>query len=116
MDTSNRMTTLTGVLEVLKERGYDNEFRPTPGGQIECISDGKVYDASHLSIIKTYRFEGDSNPSDSAILYLVEDSKGHIGYFINAYGAYSDYEGDKVDEMIRNMKVEDREDHLLYKE
>ncbi|ATL47948.1 hypothetical protein COR50_12645 [Chitinophaga caeni] len=110
------MTTLLGVLEVLKERGYDKEYKPVPGGHLECLANGNKYDPKNLHIIKTYRFEGDSNPSDAAILYLIENEKEEIGYLINAYGAYSDFDGDDFDEMIRNMPIEDREEHLIFKE
>lgn len=103
------MTTLSGVLEVLKERGYDTEFRLLEDGRLQNIGDNKIYDPGDLKIIRTYRFEGESNPSDSAVLYVLEHTTGHIGYIINAYGAYSDYEGDVFDDFIRKLPVEERE-------
>ena len=104
------MTTLSGVLAVLKERGFDTEFRLLEDGRIQSLaSDHAVYDASTLKIIRTYRFEGESNPSDSAVLYVLEHTGGSIGYIINAYGAYSDYEGDVFDDFIRQLPVEERE-------
>lgn len=104
------MTTLTGVLEVLKERGYDTEFRLLEDGRVQSLADHTaLYRAEDLKIIRTYRFEGESNPSDAAVLYLLEHTSGSIGYIINAYGAYSDYEGDVFDEFIKKLPMEERE-------
>ncbi len=103
------MTTLTGVLEILKERGYDKEFRLLEDGTLELMDNGRIYGAENLRIIRTYRFEGDSNPSDAAVLYLLESTDGQIGYIINAYGAYSDYDGDLFDDLIRKLPVEERD-------
>lgn len=103
------MTTLSGVLAVLKERGYDTEFRLLEDGRVQNLADKAVYGADSLKIIRTYRFEGDSNPSDSAVLYVLEHTSGLIGYIINAYGMYSDYEGDLFDVFIRKMPIEERD-------
>ena len=84
------MTTLSRVLEVLAERGYDNEFKFMEDGRLEYVNNGQLYDQEGLKIIRTYRFEGDSNPSDSAVLYLLENQYGLIGYIINAYGIQKD--------------------------
>ena len=108
--TPGGMTTLSGVMAVLKERGYDTEFRLLEDGRVQSMAgDESIFDAAALKIIRTYRFEGESNPSDSAVLYLLEHTSGRTGYIINAYGAYSDYEGDVFDDFIRKLPVEERE-------
>ncbi|MGX5817331.1 hypothetical protein ACWKWU_03995 [Chitinophaga lutea] len=110
MTTSPKgMTTLTGVLDVLKERGYDNEFLFQKDGSVKDSGNGQVYAGSELKIIRTYRFEGESNPSDAAVLYLLEHTSGAIGYIIDAYGMYSDFDGDAFGEFIRNVPVEERD-------
>ncbi len=109
--TPGGMTTLSGVMAVLKERGYDTEFRLLEDGTVQNANDDSApkLDVASLKIIRTYRFEGESNPSDSAVLYLLEHGSGQIGYIINAYGAYSDYEGDAFDDFIRKLPVEERD-------
>ncbi|MBO9155234.1 hypothetical protein ACFOTA_23695 [Chitinophaga sp. GCM10012297] len=107
--TPNGMTTLTGVMEVLKERGIDHELRLMKDGRLEDQDSRRIFSAEGMKIIRTYRFEGESNPSDSAVLYLLENADGFIGYIINAYGAYDDYEGDLFDNLIRNLPVDERE-------
>lgn len=107
------MTTLTAILEKLRVRKQDNEFQMLANGF--TAGNDKYYDAADLTIIKTYRFEGDSNPDDSSILYLIEASDGLIGYSLDAYGAYSNHD-EKYDEFIRAIKVEDRDEQILFSE
>ena len=49
----------------------------------------KEYQPSDLTITKSYRFEGDSNPDDMAVLYLIHANDGEKGMLIDAYGTYS---------------------------
>jgi hypothetical protein len=37
-----------------------------------------------------YRFEGESNPSDSSIVYALESSDGEKGTLVDGYGTSSD--------------------------
>lgn len=107
------MTTLTSVLEMLRIRKQDNEFQIADENFISPA--GKLYKPDDLSIIKTYRFEGDSNPSDSSILYLIEANDGLIGYSMDAYGAYSNHEDDYYDEFIRKIPVSERDEQEIFK-
>src|SRR5689334_12818217 len=61
------LTTLTSVLERLRVKKQDNEFKMTDEGF--TAGKGKHYDPADLKIIKTFRFEGESDPADSSILY-----------------------------------------------
>lgn len=107
------MTTLTSVLEMLRLRKQDNELTMTEAGFTSPA--GKVYKEDELTIIKTYRFEGDSDPSDSSILYLIEANDGLIGYSIDAYGAYSNHDDVKYDEFIRKVNVSERDEQEIFK-
>jgi hypothetical protein len=107
------MTTLSTVLEKLRVRKQDNEFKIAKEGF--SSPSGKVYKPEDLSIIKTYRFEGDSDPSDSSILYLIEANDGLIGYTADAYGVYSNHENDRYDEFIRKIPVREREEQEIFK-
>ena len=37
-----------------------------------------------------FRFEGESDPDDNAILYVIETNDGTKGTLIDAYGVYND--------------------------
>ena len=104
------MTTLSMVMEKLRLKRQDNEFTLTEQG-FNCNST-KMYQPEDLTIIKTYRFEGDSDPSDNVILYLIQANDGLIGYSIDAYGAYSN-NADGYDDFIKKLRMEDRDDQEL---
>lgn len=106
------MTTVSGVLEKLRIRKQDNEFLIAEDGFV--APSGKVYKPDELKIIKTYRFEGDSNPSDSSILYLIEANDGLIGYSMDAYGVYSNHEDDHYDDFIRKIPVSERDEQEIF--
>jgi hypothetical protein len=112
MATKNEMTTLSVILEKLRIKKQDNEFRMTDKGF--GTESGKVYQPEDLKIIRTYRFEGESDPSDSSILYLIEANDGRIGYSIDAYGAYSNHDDDLYDEFIRKIPMEEREEQHIF--
>lgn len=106
-----QMTTLTEVLEKLRLKKKDNEFKMTDKGF--TVNEQKFYNPEDLIIIKTYRFEGESDPGDSSVLYLIEANDGQIGYSMDAYGAYSDHDA-KYDEFMQKVKVEDRDEQILF--
>ena len=111
--TLNEMTTLSTILEKLRLKKMDNEFRWTNEGF--TASKGKSYQPEELTIIKTYRFEGDSDPGESSILYLIEANDGLVGYSLDAYGMYSNHDDEEgYDNFIRQIKVENRDDQLSF--
>lgn len=107
----NEMKTMSQVMEKMRLKRQDNEFKIEDGAFI--TGNGKYYQPEDLTIIKTYRFEGESDPSDSSILYVIEANDGLTGYSIDAYGVYSNHEQD-YDEFIRKIKVMDRDEQLLF--
>ena len=107
------MTTLSTVLNKLKCRGHDNEFVMNEKG-FGIAGKGKYYQPAELMIIRTYRFEGNSDPSDSSILYLIEANDGLIGYTIDAYGAYSNNDGPGYDDFIKKLHIENRDEQLIF--
>src|SRR6187455_2424307 len=106
------MTTVTTVLEKLRQRHWDNEFHMTEKGFTP--GNDKYYKPEDLSIIKTYRFEGASDPGDSNIIYLFQTNDGLIGYTMDAYGAYSDHEGLEYDDFIKKIPVEERDEQEIF--
>lgn len=113
MEKPGEMTTLSQVMEKLRNKGYEREFKMSDHGRMQSDS-GKIYNPDDLKIIKTYRFEGESDPSDSSILYLLEDKEGEIGYVLDAYGMYSTHEEAGFDEFVKKIPLEDRDEQLLY--
>lgn len=104
------MTTLSQVMETLRERGIDKELRMNDQGEMRFENSEKVYLPSELTILKTYRFEGDSSPDDNVALYVIKDDTGKRGMIIDSYGAESNYPGEKFDTFLRDIPVEEIED------
>lgn len=110
---TSTMTTLSGVLNKLQCRHHDNEFVMDSRG-FGVSGKGKYYQPHELTIIRTYRFEGASDPSDAAILYVIEANDGLTGYSIDAYGAYSNNAGSEFDDFIKKVAVEHRDEQQIF--
>ncbi|MCA6067264.1 hypothetical protein JI747_008760 [Chryseobacterium sp. RG1] len=106
----SQMTTLSQVMETLRERGIDQELRMNEQGEMRFENSDKIYLPSELIILKTYRFEGDSSPDDNVALYVIKDSIGNRGMIIDSYGAESNYPGDQFDTFLRDIPVEEIDD------
>ena len=97
----NTYTTVTDTLNNLKSEGYVLDFNLKPDC-LECGSPNiKLYPADFV-IDKFYRFEGASNPDDSAIIFAISSKDGLKGTMIDAYGVYAD---SLTTEMLNKLKI-----------
>lgn len=100
------MNTLTSCVNKVVKDGYVDSFKVTQQGLYSTAKD-KSYQPEQVRVINFYRFEGQSDPGDNAIMYVIETDDGQKGTLIDAYGAYSDNSVntfmDKVEEI--NKKV-----------
>jgi hypothetical protein len=97
------MSTLSEVMELLAERGFDQEMKFSPEGKLEGM--GRRYAADELILLRTYRFEGISDPEDNAALYLFSDKEERIGYLVDIYGQKSNY-GSEFADFLREVPVQ----------
>ncbi|MES2417382.1 MAG: hypothetical protein V4541_04290 [Bacteroidota bacterium] len=114
MEQPIEMNTLSQVLEKLRLSGKDNEIRMSDHGKMQSVSLNKIYAPEELTIIKTYRFEGMSDPADSSVLYIVSDKDKETGYILDAYGTYSDNVGSSFDDFLKKIPVADRDEQELF--
>lgn len=114
MDIPHQMTTLSSVLEKLRIKNFDNEFRWAPEGF--TVGKGRFYQPGELEIVKVYRFEEITNPSDMCILYLIQvKDNGLMGYSLDAYGTYSNHDDEEgYDNFIRMIPERGRTGQLLF--
>lgn len=108
MEHPAEMNTLSQILEKLRKKGIDNEIKMTDHGKMQGVGQ-KIYSPEDLTIIKTYRFEGDSDPGDNAVLYILEDKDGQIGYILDAYGMYTSQENAGFDDFLKKIPTADRD-------
>lgn len=94
-------STVSGTLEKLKKEGYVLDFNLKPDC-LECKSPNITLYPADFVIDKFYRFEGASNPDDSAIVYAISSKDGSKGTLIDAYGVYAD---SLTTEMMEKLKI-----------
>ncbi|RAI92170.1 hypothetical protein [Algoriphagus yeomjeoni] len=107
MSTSKSMTTYSQVLNQLPAKGYGKELTVKRAGGSFDGSD-KIYQPEQLKIVKVYRFEGESDPSDMAVIYLLHSAE-EKGFLLNAYGTYSDMDNQYYDDFIKRVPIEEIE-------
>jgi len=83
---NNKYDTLSDASEKLAKRGYTCNFQVNEKGK---LTDNKNLEFDHSEVIldEFHRFEGMSNPADSAILYAVRTKSGIKGTVVDSFGA-----------------------------
>ena len=79
--------TVSAAVDGLKKRGYVMDFN-LDENCIVCHED--KFDPEDFEIVEVYRFEGNSDPADEAVVYAVESNKGLRGVLVNGYGPSSE--------------------------
>lgn len=109
MNISKPMTPLSRVIVRLEEKGYGRELVITETGA-RFEEGGRMYSPAQLTILKVYRFEGESDPADMSVVYAIRSHDGQHGFLVNAYGTYSNQDNPYYDDFIRNVPVDEQED------
>lgn len=97
--------TLSETMNELRKEGYVEDFN-LQQNCLECRNGQFKVFADEFKIDKYFRFEGESNPSDQAILYAISSDKHDLkGVLVNAYGIYSE---PLTDEMLKKLEIRAR--------
>jgi hypothetical protein len=84
---NNEEDTLVNVIKTLKERGYTTDFNANNAD----LQDGDFV------IDKVYRFEGNTDMEDEAVLYAISAKNNSVkGILVNGYGIYSDDKASRI--------------------
>ncbi|MGE5520628.1 MAG: hypothetical protein ACM3VS_11920 [Candidatus Dadabacteria bacterium] len=83
------MKSLSFCLNRIVREGYSESFKVTEQGLVAFSSD-YIYKPEEVEVVNFFRFEGESDPADNAILYVIETSDGKKGTLIDSYGTYND--------------------------
>ena len=103
------MKSLSSCVNRMKEEGYHEDFQVSAKG-LSTFDKSKTYKPDQVRIVNFYRFEGESDPGDNTILYVMETDDGVKGTLVDGYGAYADAEVSKFIveiEKIQKVKVTD---------
>ena len=101
------MQTVLEIINKLRDKNYSDDF-VIKNGKIYANNSNENFKPDELIIEKTFRYEGDSNPDDNAIVYAITAKSGTKGILLDSYGAYSDA---KVAKLIGDIPI--REEHEL---
>lgn len=79
--------TVSGAVNGLKKRGYTIDFNLDENS---LVCHGDKFNPEDFEIVEVYRFEGNTDPGDEAVVYAIESSRGHKGVLVNGYGPSAD--------------------------
>jgi hypothetical protein len=93
--------TLSEAVSGLRKRGYNIDFN-LDFDRIHCLAHHISLKPAEFEITEVYRFEGDSDPADEAVVYAIESRHGQKGVLVNGFGISADTASD---EMVEKLKV-----------
>ena len=100
------MTTLSEVLNNLKAEGYTTDFN-LKHNCLVCQGNALQLHPEDFVVDRHYRFEGNTDPGDEAIVYAISSDKYNMkGTLVNGYGIYSD---EMSNEMMAALQERSRE-------
>lgn len=79
------MKTMTEIIQKLAKKGYSTNFGELDG-VIADMGERKTYKPEDLKILKVYRFEGESDPDDMSVMYVLKANDGKKGTYVEAFG------------------------------
>ncbi|HZV68464.1 MAG TPA: hypothetical protein VFG10_02940 [Saprospiraceae bacterium] len=88
-DEKEDLSSMVAILNKLSKEGYTAQFKVYECG-ITSMSTQKEYSFNEVAIDRFFRFEGDSNPDDNAIVYAISTDSAEKGTLVDSYGANSD--------------------------
>ena len=96
--------TLSETMNELRKEGYTEDFN-LQQNCIECRGGAYKLFSDDFIVDKYFRFEGQTDPGDEAILYAISSDKHRLkGVLVNAYGIYSE---PVTDDLIRKLDIRD---------
>ena len=84
-------SSMTQLLTRLTGRGFTANLGVVDG-TMRVLDTQRVLRTADLVIREVYRFEGESDPDDMAIVYALESADGTRGVLVDAFGIYADPE------------------------
>lgn len=88
--STRKMETVSQYVNWARSEGFDLDFYVKDDKLRVQDQDGKKYDVKDAKIVGFLRFEGESDPGDSSIAYMIETTDGSKGTIVDAYGTYAD--------------------------
>jgi hypothetical protein len=84
-------STVTQLLTRLKGEGFTANLGVV-AGTLRVLDTGHVLRSEDVVIREVHRFEGESDPDDMTVVYVLESKDGTRGVLVDAFGIYADPE------------------------
>jgi hypothetical protein len=82
--------TLSETINALRKEGYTLDFN-LHDDCVVCHNKENQLTAEEFEIDAVFRFDGQTDPDDEAIIYAISSTKHHAkGILVNGYGVYND--------------------------
>jgi hypothetical protein len=91
--------TVTEAVQGLKKRGYSIDFNLEEDSLI-CPVTPLSLKPAEFEITEFYRFEGDSDPGDEAVVYAIESRGGQKGLLVTGFGISAEGMGEEMIEKL----------------
>ena len=95
--------TVSEAINELRNRGYSIDFNLTANA---IINHKEKFNPEEFEIVETYRFEGDTDPGDEAVVYAIGSKSGLKGVLVSGYGASAVGPGAQFAKMLKMKKPE----------
>ena len=96
--------TVSQALDELAEKGFTVDFN---------IQESRIINSPHdFEIVQIYRYEGESDPGDEAMVFGIKSSTGEKGVFVAGLSAFTDNSAAMV---LNELSIKGRKDELQSK-
>lgn len=93
--------TISEAVSGLKSRKFDVDFNL----QENCIvCHREKFNVNEFEIVEVHRFEGNSDPSDEAVVYAIESVNGIKGILVTGYGISAEGMGAEIAKKLSIQK------------
>lgn len=93
---------LACCLSRIVREGYTEDFTVTDAG-LESVQRQYNYKPGEIQIVNSFRFEGQSNPDNNVILYMIETADGTKGTLVDLFG---DHNHTRLSRFMQNLGIE----------
>jgi hypothetical protein len=83
------LKSMVSCLTKVVSDGYKEDFKATAKG-LKSVGTNQLYTPEQVRIINLFRFEGFTDPTDNAVVYVLETNDGIKGTLVDAYGPAAD--------------------------
>jgi len=91
--------TVSRALEELREKGFTIDFN---------LQENRIINSPHdFEIVHVYRYEGESDPGDEAMVFGIKSSVGEKGVFVAGLSAFTDKSAAMV---LNELSIKGRKD------